>query len=258
MTLLEMSDVSVDLGHRRCLEKVSLSLDARDMVVLVGPNGAGKSTLVRAALGLVPTANGQVCLGGDPVERLAPTERAARIAWLPQTRGADEPLTALELVAAARYRFRESAARARERGAGALARLSATELQHRLLTELSGGERQRVALAGVVAQEAPLVVLDEPANHLDPAHQIEAYSLVGDLWRDGLGILCVTHDANLAFHLGDAERIRVVGLADGQVRFELPYGSDDLPEALGDLFGLQMDAVTVDERRLLVARSRVA
>src|SRR4029079_7367241 len=96
----------------------------------------------------------------------------------------------------------------------------AAALVARRVTELSGGELRRVAFASLLAQEAPLALLDEPASYLDPARQIELYALVGRLWRSGLGVLWVTHDINALAHAveeGEAARARIVGLKNGQI-----------------------------------------
>ena len=255
MTVLELDRVTVKVPGRVLLDDVSLRLGASDLIAVLGPNGAGKTTLVRSALGLVEPALGRVTLDGVPVASLPGRERAAKLAWLPQRGPLVEPTTALELVAAARFRFRESRASSRAAAMRALAAARADALEARLLTELSGGELQRVAFASLLAQEAPLALLDEPASHLDPARQIELYALVGRLWRSGLGVLWVMHDINALAHAveeGEAARARVVGLKNGQIDFVAAYGAPDLGARLGALFGVSMTAVSVGGRRVFV------
>ncbi len=252
MSGLLMDTATAVLGGEKRLDAVSLSLEPGELVVLLGPNGAGKTTLLRAALGLVPLESGSVSLDSRPVGTINPRERAGHVGWLPQQASIDEPLTVLELVAAARYRFNESFQQSAELGMEALKRVRADGLAGRRITELSGGERQRAALAALLAQDAPIVLLDEPANHLDPSHQIDAYRLVGELWRAGLGVLCVTHDVNLVANVGNPERVRVVGLERGRLQFDVPYSSPELPQRLSELFALELLALEAHGRRIIV------
>jgi ABC-type cobalamin/Fe3+-siderophores transport system ATPase subunit len=175
---------------------------------------------------------------------------------LPQHIRADEPLTGLETVAAARFRFPESHAESKRAAERALARVGASEYANRRVTELSGGERQRVAFACLVAQDAKTLLFDEPANHLDPAQQLEVYRLLGELWREGRTLVCINHDVNLLNHLGESARVRVVGLREGRIAFEAPFSDPRLPSQLGALFGVEMDALESGTQRFIVPRAR--
>lgn len=252
MTTLALSAITVARRGVEILTDVSLTLAAGELVVLVGPNGAGKSTLLRAALGLVRLHRGRVTLDDRDATSLSPRERAARVAWLPQTSGVSEPLTVADHVAAARYRFGESAGRARQGAARALAQVDAAPLASRPLASLSGGERQRVALAAVLAQEAPLLLLDEPANHLDPRQRRETFLLIARLARAGRGILCVTHDIGVLAGLPDEGSTRVVGLRAGHLAFDLALGSPALTGRLGELFDLRLSLAEQEGERALV------
>ena len=252
MTRLVADDVHVQWDDRVVLSGVSLSLAPSDFSVLVGPNGAGKTTLIRAAVGLVRPTRGSVQLDGHEVAEIPHRRRAAQVAWLPQVPGSSDPYPALELVAAARYRFGESHARSRAAARHALDRVGASSLERRPVTSLSGGERQRVAIATLLAQEAPLLLLDEPANHLDPAQQLDIYRLLGSLWREGSGILCVTHDVNCLAVLPDTGSVRVVGLARGRCRFQLALSSAQLPDALSDLFEVPMRVLEEGNARAIL------
>ncbi|MCC6572758.1 MAG: ATP-binding cassette domain-containing protein [Planctomycetes bacterium] len=254
---LELSNITVTAGKRRLLHEFSLTLAPGQFVALLGPNGAGKTTIARAALGLV-AAQGDVTLDGKPVRGMPGRERASKIAWLPQQSLIDEPLRAVDVACAARFRFNESRASCEKAALAALKRAGAWDFACEPVTRLSGGEHQRVALAALLAQEAPLLILDEPANHLDPAQQIAIYRLMGELWREGRGILCITHDINLIAHtLGDRkpEEIRVIGLAGGATRFESDFGAADLDGKLGDLFGAQIHALSDNGRRVFIAEA---
>ena len=258
MSELRVVDLSVQAGARSLLDRVTLRVRKGEFVALIGPNGAGKTTLLKTALGLRAPSSGSVHLDEALVGSLESRKRAALIAWLPQHIRAEEPVTALESVAAARYRFRESHAQARRAAERALARVAASQYAERRVTELSGGERQRVAFACLVAQEAEILLFDEPANHLDPGQQLDVYRLLGELWREGRSILCINHDVNLLHQLGDPERVRVVGLRAGRLVFDVPFSAASLPQQLADLFGIQMDSVQSGEQRFFVPRSRSA
>jgi iron complex transport system ATP-binding protein len=238
---LDIRSLGVRAGSKSLLEGFDLQVGERDFVALIGPNGAGKTTLLRAALGLAVPADGSVSLGGHDPRKLRGRERAALAAWLPQQALAAEPITALELVTAARFRFSESHADSRRAAHMALARVGASEFALRPVTQISGGEHQRVALAALIAQEAPLMLLDEPANHLDPGQQIGIYKLIGELWREGHAVLCVTHDLNLLrFATRDPARVRVVGLSQGRKAFETRLDEADLPAQFSQLFRVKL------------------
>jgi len=253
LTTLALTGVTVRRRGVELVADLSLSLGAGELVVLVGPNGAGKSTLLRAALGLVRLDRGRVLLGGEDAVSLSPRARAANVAWLPQTSSVHEPLTVADHVAAARFRFGEGAARARAGALRALAQVDATALADRHLATLSGGERQRVALAAVLAQEAPLLLLDEPANHLDPRQRRETFLLVARLAHAGHGILCVTHDVGVLAGLPTSGSTRVVGLRGGRLAFELRLGDPSLAACLGELFDLRLSFAEREGERALVA-----
>jgi len=256
MAKLEFVDLSVRAGETALLDGVTLSLGPGEFVALVGPNGAGKTTLLRTALALRAPSSGRVLLDGTSAAQLDARKRAARVAWLPQQIRADEPVTALESVAAARFRFRESHAESRRAAERALGRVGASAYAERPMTQLSGGERQRVAFACLVAQEAEILLFDEPANHLDPAQQLDVYRLLGELWRAGRSILCINHDVNLLHQVGDAAHVRVVGLRAGKLVFDTPFDAPTLPSELGHLFGIDMDSLSGTEQRFIVPRSR--
>jgi iron complex transport system ATP-binding protein len=247
-----MSSVSVVIRGRALLREVTFAARSGEFVAVLGPNGAGKTSLLRTALGLLAPSSGEVSIDGRPAHSLHGRERAARVAWLPQQLAPSEPLTALEIVMAARYRFDESRAQARKTALGALERLQAQDLRETRIDRMSGGERQRVALAALLAQEADLLLVDEPANHLDPGHQAETYRLLGELWRQGLGVVCVTHDVNLLAHAGRAAELRVLGLSGGSPTFETRYADADLALKLGDLFGVAMGSFQAGSRRFVV------
>jgi iron complex transport system ATP-binding protein len=256
MAELEFRELSVKVGERSLLDRITLRVRPGEFVALIGPNGAGKTTLLKTALALRTPSSGCVLLGGRDVSTLDARSRAAAVGWLPQQIRADEPVTALESVAAARFRFSESHAASRQAAARALARVAASAYAERPVTHLSGGERQRVAFACLVAQEAEVLLFDEPANHLDPAQQLEVYRTLGELWREGRTLVCINHDVNLLQQAGDAERLRVVGLRAGRIAFDARLADPGLPAHLGTLFGIHMDSLSSNGSRFIIPRPR--
>jgi iron complex transport system ATP-binding protein len=251
---LEFRELSVKLGERILLDRITLRVAPGEFVALIGPNGAGKTTLLKTALALRAPSAGSVLLGGRRLSSLSARARAAAIGWLPQQIRADEPVTALESVAAARFRFDESHAASRSAAARALSRVAASAYAERPITQLSGGERQRIAFAGLIAQEPEVLLFDEPANHLDPAQQLEVYRTLGELWREGHTLVCINHDVNLLHQVGDAERLRVVGLRAGRIAFDARFADPELPAQLGALFGIRMDSLLSGQQRFIVPR----
>jgi len=249
---LELRNIVVERGPRALLSDVSLCVEPGEFVALVGPNGAGKTTLFKTALALFRPERGEVLLDGAPLAEMSPRQRASHLSWLPQNATLEEPLSATEVVAASRYRFAESHETSRQAALAALARVGAGAYAERSVRDLSGGERQRVLLAALLAQAAPILLVDEPANHLDPAQQIEVYRLLGKLWLEGSSLLTITHDVNLLAHVNAGDRLRVVGLSEGRIAFEARFSDTALPDKLGDLFGVRMRALGEGRARVIV------
>ena len=217
LALVTARGLDVKLAGRRVLRDVSLSLSSGHLVALVGPNGAGKTTLLRALAGLVPS-DGTIHVGGDALSSLSLRERARRFAYLPQGHLVHWPLPARDIVALGRY----------PHGATDPARLTATdaeavlramqaadvmEFSERRVTELSGGERSRVALARVLAVEAPVILADEPVSSLDPRHQLDVMKTLRAAADRGALVIVVTHDLGLAARFAD----NVLVLSDGRL-----------------------------------------
>ncbi|MEM7677050.1 MAG: ABC transporter ATP-binding protein [Myxococcota bacterium] len=254
MTELVVDDVWIERRHRSILRGISFRARPGVAVAIMGPNGAGKSTALLAALGIVPVQKGRVMLDGRSVFAYGPRERAARLAWLPQDTQPIEPLPVWEWIAAARFRFRETATEVRDYAIRALAAVGADGFADRAVTTLSGGERQRVALAALFAQDAQLLFADEPASHLDPRLQRETYEHLGARVRAGAGLVVITHDINLLGALRCP--IHLVGITKGQTAFEDAYPSSSIANHLSGLFGVQFCEVSVDNRSFYVVSPR--
>lgn len=244
MPVLRFNNICVEA----ILHSINLSLQAGEMMVVLGPNGAGKTTLFRAALGLVKSA-GTISIDDSELSKLSTRERASKIACLPQDAPWLEPVSALDAVVSGRYRFNETLAESQEHAVKALCSAGAEAFASRAITSLSGGERQRVHMAIALAQDTPWLLLDEPANHLDPAQQREISLLIKSLWRSGKGIIAIVHDVNILRWLGDP-KIRIVGLADGKLVFDCRYEDPALSTHLSGLFNIPFGSVEVDGQTL--------
>ena len=215
--MLAAQQLEVALSGRTVLHNVSLSLPSGQLVALVGPNGAGKTTLLRALAGLAPSTGG-IEVGGDHLSSLSLRERAKRFGYLPQGHLVHWPLPAKDVVALGRYPHGATdPARLSPRDEQAVLRaMQATNVVgfvERPVTELSGGERSRVALARVLAVEAPVLLADEPIASLDPRYQIDVMINLRSAADRGVRVVVVTHDLGLAARFSDT----VLVLSDGRL-----------------------------------------
>ena len=215
------------------LRELSLEIAPGKVTGLFGPNGSGKSTLLRCLTGALRPQTGTVWCGDQRVDALTPREVARRIAVVPQDTPRGVPLTAREMVALGRFAAGDEDATLIE---ASLARVSAAELAERPFDQLSGGERQRVVIARALAQETPVLLLDEPATHLDVAHQLELYRLARTLADEGRSVLIVCHDLLLAPLFVDG----AVLLRDGQVLATGAVAAVLVAERLLAVFGARL------------------
>ncbi|WP_433662250.1 ABC transporter ATP-binding protein [Nocardia sp. CA-128927] len=210
----------VRLGYRGRTISDQLSVDIPDgeFTVVIGPNACGKSTLLRALARLLTPESGAVLLDGKAIATYPAKEVARRIGLLPQSSIAPDGIRVADLVARGRYPhqslLRQWSKADEDAVAAAMAATGVTDLSARPVDELSGGQRQRVWIAMVLAQDTPMILLDEPTTYLDIAHQINLLDLCRSLNREsGRTVVAVLHDLNHAFRYAG----HLIAMKDGRV-----------------------------------------
>jgi iron complex transport system ATP-binding protein len=244
--LLEVEGVSVTYrsGGReiRALNNASLSLAAGEVVGLVGPNGSGKTTLVRVVTAVVRPNAGRVVVAGRDVSRMKQVELARLVGVVPQEPVLPPAFTVLACVLMGRTPhlrlLQNEGAHDLEAARRAMRATDTWDLAERMLGELSGGERQRVVVARALAQETPILLLDEPTAHLDLGHQAAVLGLMRRFARDeGKAVLAVVHDLTLAARYCD----RLVMLRGGSVIASGTPAEVLTPARLRDVYGVTVD-----------------
>jgi iron complex transport system ATP-binding protein len=241
---LEARDLSIGYPGRLVGSGISLALDPGEVLCLLGPNGAGKTTLFRTLLGLQRPLGGIVEVDGTSLHRLRPVEIAKRMAYVPQASVTDFAYSVLDLVLMGRTArlkpFASPSADDERVARGKLDGLGIADLAGADYTRISGGQRQLVLIARALAQEAPILVMDEPTASLDFGNQTMVLGRIRDLAADGYGIVLSTHDPDHALLVAN----RVAIMAEGGLRAVGP--ANDVVTA-GILSGIYRTVVLVED-----------
>jgi iron complex transport system ATP-binding protein len=247
--MLDVRDVAFGYRARIVGRDVSFALNRGEALAVLGGNGAGKTTLFRTLLGFLPPQRGSIALDGHPLRALRPAERARRIAYVPQLQAPSVGFSVLETVLMGRASHIGTFARPgpddRAVAAQALAALRIESLGERRLDELSGGERQLVMIARALAQQAPILVLDEPTASLDFGNRARVLAEIDRLRASGMTILFSTHEPDHALAHAD----RALLLANGKA---LAFDSVEralTPANIERLYGTPVRLVHVEGRR---------
>lgn len=236
---LHAQEVTLSYDSRLVAEGLDVRIPHGEITVIIGPNACGKSTLLRALSRLLTPSHGRVLLGDQDVRTLAPKELARRLGLLPQTSTAPFGITVADLVGRGRFPHQRMLQQWSAEDETAVRRaMSATgiaDLADRAVEELSGGQRQRVWIALLLAQDAPLMLLDEPTTFLDIAHQLDVLELCRRLNRDeGRTMVLVLHDLNQAARYAD----HLIVLKDGALAAAGPPREILTERLVEDVFGL--------------------
>ena len=228
---IEALDLAIGYPGHEVGSGITLAAGAGAVLCLLGPNGSGKTTLFKTLLGLLPARGGRVLLAGQPITSLSRAEIARRVAYVPQAHAAPFAYPALEVVLMGRTAqlglFAQPGEADHEAARAALARL---------YTRLSGGQRQLVLIARALAQETPVLVMDEPTASLDFGNQTLVLREIAGLAADGLTVILSTHDPDHAFAVGTGAAL----LHDGCVRAKGAPADALTPEALSAVYGVDV------------------
>ncbi|HHT5223389.1 Fe(3+) dicitrate ABC transporter ATP-binding protein FecE, partial [Klebsiella pneumoniae] len=236
---LRTENLTVSYGAQTVLDGLSLALPAGKITALLGPNGCGKSTLLNCFSRLLTPDSGEILLDEKPIAGFSARQLARRLALLPQHHLSPEGITVRELVSYGRSPWLSLwgrlSAEDNERVNVAMSQTRTRNLADRRLTQLSGGQRQRAFLAMVLAQDTPLILLDEPTTYLDINHQVELMRLMVELKRQGKTVVTVLHDLNQASRYCD----HLVVLASGRVMAQGAPEAVMKPELLKTVFSVE-------------------
>lgn len=206
-SLLEAEALAAGYGSKLVVSNANLQVLAGSIVVILGPNGSGKTTVLKSCMGLISALGGRALLSGMPVSGLKPGARARLAAWVPQLGNSAWSYTARDIVSQGRYSLlgpiKPYSQADDEAIDNALHLMDSMDFADRPYSSLSGGEARRVLIARALAQETPLLVLDEPAAHLDPGRQMELMEILKNLAAAGKGVAVSLHDVNLAKRFAD-------------------------------------------------------
>lgn len=234
---LNISAMTVGYHKNVVLRDINLQIQQGEFVALIGANGSGKSTMINAISGILPTLSGSILIDGTDINRLKPREKARKVAVVPQTYRLSFAYKVMDVVLMARYSLKirtPEAVRPYMEATGIWA------LRDKIFNDLSGGEKQRVMIAAALAQEADLLLLDEPTSDLDIFHQAETFELIEQLRKTkDITILAVLHDLNMAALYCD----RIIGLKNGELLLDGTPLEVISEENLAKLFGAKVEVV---------------
>lgn len=234
--MLEIKNLCAGYGGTEILHQVELSIPSGAVTVIVGPNGCGKSTLLKAIAGIHPASGGSITLHGTDLTAVSQRELARKIAYLPQNRPVPE-ITVERLVLHGRFPYLSYPRHYRQEdlqmAQQAMETMGIGDLAHRMLGTLSGGQRQKVYIAMTLAQNTPVVMLDEPTTFLDIAHQMQLIREAHVLARTGKAVVLVLHDLALALTQCDHLAVMHHGKILAQGNAEMVYHSGMLDTAFG-------------------------
>ncbi|MFZ2054509.1 MAG: ABC transporter ATP-binding protein [Candidatus Aminicenantales bacterium] len=242
MGILEVKSLHAGYGGGDVIRNIDLRLEKGEFACILGPNGSGKSTLIKALQGLLKDVSGEVTIDGTDLFRLARREVSRKIAFVPQIVDLTFEFSVFELVSMGRYvhqsRLTGLSSSDRRLIKDVLEMVEIAPLQDKKVAHLSGGERQRVLIARALAQDTPLLFLDEPSSHLDLNYGLEIFAILAKLQKEqGKTILSTEHNINLAIPYAG----KIIFLKRGQVLAQGPPAEMITRDKIKDVFQADVD-----------------
>jgi iron complex transport system ATP-binding protein len=250
---LHARNLHISLKEKLVVCDATLVLRPGSLTALVGPNGAGKSTLLKALAGLLTPNAGEIFIGDERLPDVPPLRRARAIAYLPQSRVVHWPLPVRNIVALGRLPHGANAQHANDTSAiaSAMATMDVTRFADRSVLDLSGGEQARVLMARALAQQASILLADEPTAGLDPAHQLQLFEALQRTAQAGATVVVATHDLSHAARFATS----VVMMHEGRIVTIAPPREAFTQTRLRDVYGIDATLQVIDGIPLIVPRS---
>ncbi|HAO21644.1 MAG: iron ABC transporter [Desulfobacteraceae bacterium IS3] len=247
---IRVENLCFSYGELPILKNITLDISQGKFTVILGRNGSGKSTLLRLIAGLSEPDTGKITILGRDMQKLSLRERAKLIGFLPQQHRPVFPFSVEDMVLTGRASYISLMPKKQDKDktAEALERVGIIHLKDRAFTELSGGEQQLVMVARVLAQNPEIILLDEPTSHLDLCYQSRLLSLIRELVNQGLTIIAVLHDPNIAFLYGD----EFIFLKNGAIQ---PLENSQKPwdmQVLRHIYDTDFQSVAYGDKNLVI------
>ena len=240
--MITLRDVSVGYEDREVLHNVDLSFASGKVTILIGPNGCGKSTLLKALVGINPHMRGEILVNQKEISSYKTVELAKQIAYLSQSKNIPD-ITVLKMVLHGRFAYLNYPRRYRkedyEIAKKALTWVGMSDLENEPMHRLSGGMRQKVYIAMALAQDTPVILMDEPTTYLDIYHQLKMMDMAKDLAKEGKTVVMVLHDLSQALRTADELVLLHEGVIQVKGTPEEVYESGKLTE----VFGVEIEQV---------------
>ena len=255
MCVLELKNISVGYGTKTILQDVSMEFKSGQIYAVLGKNGCGKSTLLKACADMLPRKQGELLLHGKPLNVYLPKERAKEVSYLSQHRNTPS-ITVERLLIHGRHPHMSHGKQMGKEDWCVLEQvmemMEIGGFRQELLSELSGGERQRVYLAMVLAQDTPVLLLDEPTTYMDISYQLQFLELLETLKKQGKTIVLVLHDLPQALQVADW----VVLLDQGQVAVQGTPKGVLASGKIQECFGVSMVTGTTQDGEIVITMKR--
>lgn len=234
--MVELRQVCAGYEGVEILHGINMKIEPGKITVLAGPNGCGKSTLLKTVIGLIPRNSGEILMNGRSAESYSSSELAQRIAYLPQSRNVPE-ISVLRMVLHGRFPYltypRRYSKQDVEISMEALRSVQMEAFAEKAVSSLSGGMQQKVYIAMALAQDTPVILMDEPMSFLDISHQLRLMELARELADEGKAVVLVLHDISLALRVADTLVVLAEGMISGSGSPEEVFESGILERVFG-------------------------